>query len=141
MPTACWFSTMDRFLEGLRVREVLLVPDILPAIVLLPGACSRFPTRSSGPGWLIRNGHGISRRLAIAMETTVAIDEELIEALMRVEPGVSRSEAIRRAIEDYLRQKRLDELVTLAGGAPLPPDWREAEQTTGQRGSDPDRKQ
>ena len=58
------------------------------------------------------------------METTIAIDEELIEALMRVEPGVSRSEAIRRAIEDYLRQKRLDELVTLAGGAPLPPDWR-----------------
>ena len=74
------------------------------------------------------------------METTIAIDEELIEALMRVEPGVSRSEAIRRAIEDYLGQKRLDELVTLAGGAPLPPDWREADQPARPHGSDPERR-
>jgi metal-responsive CopG/Arc/MetJ family transcriptional regulator len=34
------------------------------------------------------------------MRTTIAIDEKLVEELMRVEPGVSRSEAMRKAVEE-----------------------------------------
>jgi metal-responsive CopG/Arc/MetJ family transcriptional regulator len=62
-----------------------------------------------------------------SMRTTIAIDEELIEELMRVEGQVSRSEAIRRAVEDYLRRKRIDEFMTLAGSKLVDLDWREAE--------------
>jgi metal-responsive CopG/Arc/MetJ family transcriptional regulator len=62
------------------------------------------------------------------MRTTIAIDEELIDELMRVEAGVSRSAAIRRAVEDYLRRKRLDEFMSLAGSGLVNLDWRKAEQ-------------
>jgi metal-responsive CopG/Arc/MetJ family transcriptional regulator len=59
------------------------------------------------------------------MRTTIAIDEHLIEELMRVEGDVSRSEAIRRAVEDYLRRKRIDEFMSLAGSGLVDLDWRE----------------
>ena len=62
------------------------------------------------------------------MRTTIAIDEELIVELMRVEPNVSRSEAMRKAIEDYVRRKRVDEFMSLAGSGLVDMDWREAEQ-------------
>jgi metal-responsive CopG/Arc/MetJ family transcriptional regulator len=61
------------------------------------------------------------------MRTTIAIDEELINELMRVEPHVSRSEAMRKAIEDYVRRKRVEEFVGLAGSGLVDMDWREAE--------------
>jgi metal-responsive CopG/Arc/MetJ family transcriptional regulator len=61
------------------------------------------------------------------MRTTIAIDEQLIEELMRVEGNVSRSEAIRRAVEDYLRRKRIDEFMSLAGSGLVNVNWRETE--------------
>lgn len=59
------------------------------------------------------------------MRTTIAIDEQLVAELMRVEPGVSRSEAIRRAVKDYLWRKRVDEFMKLAGSGLVDLDWRE----------------
>jgi metal-responsive CopG/Arc/MetJ family transcriptional regulator len=61
------------------------------------------------------------------MRTTIAIDEQLVDELMRVEPGVSRSEAIRRAIQDYLRRKRIEAFKRLAGSRIVDLDWREME--------------
>jgi metal-responsive CopG/Arc/MetJ family transcriptional regulator len=49
------------------------------------------------------------------MRTTIAIDEALVNELMRVEPGVSRSAAMRRAIEAHIRQKRQEAFMALAG--------------------------
>ena len=60
------------------------------------------------------------------MRTTIAIDEELIEELMRVEGEVSRSEAIRRAIEDYLKRRRIEKFMDLAGSGLVDMDWRAA---------------
>ena len=62
------------------------------------------------------------------MRTTIAIDEDLINELMRIEPGVSRSEAMRKAVEDYVRRKHLDEFMALAGSRLVDMDWQEAEQ-------------
>jgi Arc/MetJ family transcription regulator len=61
------------------------------------------------------------------MRTTIAIDEELMDELMRAEQGVSRSEAVRRAIKDYVWKKRCDDFMTLAGSRLVDVDWREAE--------------
>ena len=61
------------------------------------------------------------------MRTTIAIDEELVDELMRVEPGASRSEAMRKAIEDYVRRKRLEEFMELAGSRLVDMNWKEAE--------------
>jgi metal-responsive CopG/Arc/MetJ family transcriptional regulator len=62
------------------------------------------------------------------MRTTIAIDEELINELMRIEGEVSRSEAIRRAVEDYLRRHRVEAFMSLAGSGLVDMDWREAEE-------------
>jgi metal-responsive CopG/Arc/MetJ family transcriptional regulator len=61
------------------------------------------------------------------MRTTIAIDEELIDELMRVERDVSRSEAIRRAIEDYLRRKKIEDFMSLAGSGLVDMDWHDVE--------------
>ena len=61
------------------------------------------------------------------MRTTIAIDEQLMGDLMRSEPGVSRSEAVRRAVRDYLGRKRIDEFMTLAGSRLVDLDWRAVE--------------
>jgi metal-responsive CopG/Arc/MetJ family transcriptional regulator len=62
------------------------------------------------------------------MRTTIGIDEDLIDELMRIEPGVSRSEAIRRAVEDYLKRKRFEQFMSLAGSGLVDLDWRKVEQ-------------
>lgn len=61
------------------------------------------------------------------MRTTIAVDDELLNELMRVEAGASRSEAIRRAIQDYLQRRREDAFMKLAGSGLVDLDWREAE--------------
>ena len=61
------------------------------------------------------------------MRTTIALDEDLVTELMRAEPGVSRSEAIRRAVQDYLRRRRIDDFMKLAGSRLVDLDPREAE--------------
>ena len=61
------------------------------------------------------------------MRTTIAIDDALMAELMRVEPGVSRSEAMRKAVEDYVRRKRHEEFMKLAGTHLVDMSWSEAE--------------
>lgn len=61
------------------------------------------------------------------MRTTISIDEELIDELMRVEPRVSRSEAFRRAVKSHLTRKRIDEFMKLAGSRLVDLDWRDME--------------
>ena len=61
------------------------------------------------------------------MRTTIAIDEELMDDLMRAEPGVSRSEAVRRAVQTYVRRRRIDAFKRLAGSRIVDLDWREME--------------
>ena len=61
------------------------------------------------------------------MRTTIAIDEALMGDLMQSEPGVSRSEAVRRAVRDYLGRRRVDEFMKLAGSRLVDLDWRAAE--------------
>jgi metal-responsive CopG/Arc/MetJ family transcriptional regulator len=59
------------------------------------------------------------------MRATIAIDEELMNELMRAEKGVSRSEAVRRAVKDYVRRKRVAAFKRLAGSHIVDFDWRE----------------
>lgn len=61
------------------------------------------------------------------MRTTIAIDEDLTNELMLIEPGISRSAAIRKAVEAYVRQKRLDAFTGLAGSGLVDLNWRDAE--------------
>ena len=46
---------------------------------------------------------------------------------MKAEQGVSRSEAIRRAVGERLRRKQIEEFKALAGSRLVNLDWRVAE--------------
>lgn len=61
------------------------------------------------------------------MRTTISIDEALLDELMRAEGDVSRSEAVRRAVQSHLQRKRVDEFMALAGSRLVDLDWREME--------------
>jgi hypothetical protein len=61
------------------------------------------------------------------MRTTIAIDDALLDELMRVEPGVSRSAAMRRAVETHVHQKRREGFLALAGSALVDLSSKEAE--------------
>ena len=61
------------------------------------------------------------------MRTTIAIDDDLVDELMRVEPSISRSAAMRKAVEAYVRQKRLDAFMTMAGSRLVDMPWRDVE--------------
>jgi Arc/MetJ family transcription regulator len=61
------------------------------------------------------------------MRTTIVLDESVVAELMRAEKGAIRSEAIRRAIHHYLRRKREEAFMALAGSRLVELDWREAE--------------
>ncbi len=65
--------------------------------------------------------------MPLDMRTTIAIEDELLEALMQTERGVSRSEAIRRAVQAHVRRRRLDDFRRLAGSRIVDLDWREME--------------
>lgn len=61
------------------------------------------------------------------MRTTIAIHEDLVDELMRVEPGISRSAAMRRAVEAHVRQKRQEAFMALAGSKLVNLAWQNAE--------------
>ena len=52
------------------------------------------------------------------MRTTITIDDALVNELMRLEKATSRSDAIRRAVEAQIRQRKVAEFMKLAGKFP-----------------------
>jgi len=49
------------------------------------------------------------------MRTTLDLEDGLVEALMARHPGLSRTEAIERAIKVYLEGEAVERLLSLAG--------------------------
>ena len=64
--------------------------------------------------------------IEMRMRTTIAVDDVLLDELMQAHRGVTRSEAIRRAIQGYLRHRREQAFMALAGSEIVNLDWREA---------------
>ncbi len=53
-------------------------------------------------------------QIAVSMRTTLELDEALLAALMARLPGVSKTEAIHRAVRFYLAHDTLEQLRKLA---------------------------
>lgn len=49
------------------------------------------------------------------MRTTLDLSEKLIKDLMTVEKGATKTAAIEKAIEEYVRRKRVDGLISMMG--------------------------
>lgn len=109
-------------------RQPQTAPDVGVLVVGLRGVV-----------WLQRNRCQLSSVLSASrrtryavilesvMRTTISIDDKLMAELMRSEPDVSQSEALRRAVKSHLQQKRIDAFMQLAGSRLVDLDWREME--------------
>jgi Bacterial antitoxin of type II TA system, VapB len=53
------------------------------------------------------------------MRTTLDLEDGLVEALMARHPGLSRTEAIERAIKVYLKGEAVERLLSLAGSCEI----------------------
>lgn len=58
------------------------------------------------------------------MRTTIDLPETLMEEVQRVSHAASRREALVTALEDYLRRKRIQEIISAAGTMDLDIDVR-----------------
>lgn len=62
------------------------------------------------------------------MRTTLNLDDQIMDALLRVTHADTKTQAVTEAVKDYVRRKQLDELRQLRGKLPLRTDWRKQEQ-------------
>jgi len=59
------------------------------------------------------------------MRTTLVLDAETLPELMEITGAKSKSEAVRQALEEFIRIKRTEELLSLRGRFDIEDNWRE----------------
>ena len=59
------------------------------------------------------------------MRTTVDIEAGLLEELVKITGEKSKSKALSKALREYIREKRIEELLHMAGKIELDLDWYE----------------
>jgi len=62
------------------------------------------------------------------MRTTLDLDQELIEELMKVTAARTKTDAIHQAAAELIRRKKLEKLKSLSGKVRLELDWKKLEQ-------------
>lgn len=62
------------------------------------------------------------------MRTTLSLDDRLIKELMELTKAKTKTEAIHLAISEFVRQKKIEGLLSLEGKIHLDLDWREMEE-------------
>ena len=71
------------------------------------------------------------------MRTTLHVDDSLFDDLMRMTQAKTKTEAVRVALNEYLRLKRKQQLLALRGQLDIADNWRdlrklEIEESAGQ---------
>jgi Arc/MetJ family transcription regulator len=61
------------------------------------------------------------------MRTTLNLDDDLVQELMRATQARTKTDAIHQAISDMIRRKKLDKLKALSGKIRINLDWRKQE--------------
>ena len=57
------------------------------------------------------------------MKTTLNIPKELIEEAMKISNKNTKTETVITALKEYIRQRRLDEIINEAGKLDFSDDW------------------
>lgn len=68
------------------------------------------------------------------MRTTITIDDDKFEELMRITPNSSRAQAIQTAVYEYIKMKRKNQLLALRGKLDIADNWQELRQLEMQNG-------
>jgi Arc/MetJ family transcription regulator len=61
------------------------------------------------------------------MRTTLNLDDELVQELMKATRAKTKTDAIHQAISDTIRRKKLDKLKSLSGKIRINLDWQKQE--------------
>lgn len=59
------------------------------------------------------------------MRTTLDIDKEVLDEVMRLTGERRKSKAVTKALQDYVRRKKIEKLLSLAGKIDLVDNWYE----------------
>lgn len=59
------------------------------------------------------------------MRTTIQIDDEVFTDLMKITRASTKTEAVRIALNDYIRMRRKQQLLSLRGSLDLSDNWQE----------------
>jgi Arc/MetJ family transcription regulator len=62
------------------------------------------------------------------MRTTLDLDEKLLEEVVRATGEKTRSKAVNKALDDYVRGIKIDQLRAMAGKIDIVDNWRELEE-------------
>ena len=62
------------------------------------------------------------------MRTTLDIDSRLLEEVAKTTGEKSLSKAVSRALEEFIRRRKIERLIELAGKIDLMDNWRKAEE-------------
>ena len=62
------------------------------------------------------------------MRTTITIDDDKFEELMRIAPNSSRAQALQTAVYEYIKIKRKNQLLALRGKLDIADNWQELRQ-------------
>jgi Arc/MetJ family transcription regulator len=58
------------------------------------------------------------------MRTTLNIDDDVLKFVMEETKSTTKTEAIRKALEDYVRHRKIERLIALKGKIKFDVDWK-----------------
>jgi Arc/MetJ family transcription regulator len=63
-------------------------------------------------------------RKGLAMRTTLNIDDRTLELVMKETGASTKTEAVRQALQDYVRRRKIEKLIALKGKVSFDLDWK-----------------
>lgn len=58
------------------------------------------------------------------MRTTINIDDQTLDFVMKETGAATKTEAIRQALEDYVRRRKIEKLISLGGKVKFDVGWK-----------------
>lgn len=58
------------------------------------------------------------------MRTTINIDDQTLHFILKETGAPTKTEAIRQALEDYVRRRKIEKLISLGGKVKFDVDWK-----------------
>lgn len=58
------------------------------------------------------------------MRTTINIDDEIFDFVMKETGAATKTEAIRQALEEYVRHRNIEKIIALKGKVRFDVDWK-----------------
>ena len=58
------------------------------------------------------------------MRTTLNVDDEILEFVMKDTRAATKTDGVRQALEDYVRRRKIERLIALGGKVKFDRDWK-----------------